>query len=73
MKKSKQSVKGINGPERLDIGEKIQRLCPKAIPPVLFTIYLAECQRQMLMGRKGCEEGMAKTGLSCCAFLQEDK
>lgn len=73
MKKSEQSKKGINGPERLDIGGKIQRLHPKVMPPVLITIYLHAHHRQMLMGRKGCEEGMAKTGLSCCAFLQEDK
>lgn len=66
-------MKGINGPERLDIVRRIQRLHPKIMPPVLHTIYLDACQRQMLMGRKGCEEGMAKTGLSCCAFLQEEK
>jgi len=70
VKKSKQSTKGINGPERLDIRGKIQRLRPKVMPPVLITIYLHAHHR---MGRKGCEEGMAKTGLSCCAFLQEDK
>lgn len=66
-------MKVINGPECLDIGEKIQRLRPKVMPPLLFTVCLDACQRQMLMRRQGCEEGMAKTGLSCCAFLQEDK